>query len=414
MNTDSLIPTLRDLPAGRLAARKLHLLAEIAAGDGQTGSWRQHRAPSPFLHPSFRVLLPAVGSAVVLVTLLVLAWPFTGGRSVLSQAAAAIGNGQVTHVVIDYGIGDSLVDLRTGARRPIHGRYEFWYDPSRGLLETLTFRGQTVRSYLIPPKTLRGQANWLASFVSGYKSALRSGEYHVTGSGTINGTPVYWIASKPEYDASPDNGSNGRFQNGSIYKRVTQIAIAKATYKPVYGRTQIDGHIEPGSSSHILSIETTPPKPALFANHHNPRLGDAGSTPTSPKTTLAQAQATMHRPAAIPATTIAGLHRSWIGQPPYISGVASYKDEIPGVTLYYGRLDPNNYGPPYLAPYVSITEFPHANPIVTTQGLGYFPNNERAVLENHTATLKTHGLYVIINASSPQLATAAARALVNP
>src|SRR5665213_702745 len=79
-------------------------------------------------------LLLAVGVVSIFAAGLVVAWPFGGRKSVLSQAAAAIGDRPVTHVVIEFGIGDALVDLRTGRRSPVEGRMQIWYDPRRGVL----------------------------------------------------------------------------------------------------------------------------------------------------------------------------------------------------------------------------------------------------------------------------------------
>lgn len=59
--------------------------------------------------------------------------------------------------------------------------------------------------------------------------------------------------------------------------------------------------------------------------------------------------------------------------------------------------------------FISITEFPHKNPAVTAQGIGLFPQD--AAIISTTATLKTHGLYTIINAGTPAQALTAARAL---
>ena len=352
-------------------------------------------------------MLLAVGaSAVAAATALVLAWPFHGSPSVLAQAAAAIGDREVTHVVTEYEVGGSLVDLRTGKRTPVSGRSELWYDPKRGLLQIISFRGQPIGRFFERPSTVRS-ASWLQTFVTGYKAALRSGAFRVTGSGVVDGTPVYWIESKPSWDVwFPFGGS-------TVHKQVEEVAIAKTTYRPVFTRLEVDGRTVPGLSSRILTIETVAPKPGLFAPGQVSSHSGAGFNGWSPQTTLAQARAAMHRPALVPATTIAGVQRNWIGEPGYLSGFQSYKDQIVGVELYYGKLDPANYGPPYNPPFMSITEFPRRNPFVAEQGLGYFPGNDQAVLEGNTATLKTHGFYVIINASDATHALAAAKALID-
>jgi hypothetical protein len=411
MKANYAIPPLRDLPDDRLAARKQHLLAEVSTTPAQNpAGLRVSIARSSARRLAF--LFPLGTTAAITIALLVLAWPFASGPSVLAQAVAAIGNGPVTHVVMDYRIGDSLVNLRTGAKRPIHGRQEFWFDPKRGLLDVLTFGGRPVATFLLRPNAQALRGDWLNAFVSGYKAALKAGDYHVTGSGVVAGTPVYWIESKPAYVLS-DVTTNGRSESGKLHKRVAQIAIAKSSYKPVYTRLKQDGRIVHGYASHILKLETIAPQPALFARTHLSPMFRAGVTPSSPKTTIPAAQATMKRQALIPSHVIAGVRRSWVGEPPYLSDGNSYKDQLAGVTLYYGRLDPYAYGPPHKAPYISITEFPRPNVYVRAQGLGYYPADGHAVLEGSTATLKVDGLYAIIGASSPRLAIAGARALVN-
>lgn len=344
---------------------------------------------------------------------LVLAWPAgPGGTLVLERAAAAIGTRPVTHVVVDVRIGGSLVDLRTGRRTPVHGRSESWYDPQRGLLVNATFRGHPVARFVIPPPRLSigstVSPSALQAFTANYRAALKAKAFRVIGSGVLDGAPVYWIASKPSWHLFyPFNGT-------TVHSFVEEVAISKATYKAVYMRTRVDGRIQPGSGKRIVKIETIAAQPALFA--HTPAF--PGSLPTgagyngsSPLTTLADARAAMGRAPLVPSTTIAGLHRTWVGQPGYLSG-NSYKDQLPGVHLYYGRLDPNNYGPPYQAPYISITEFPNANVFVREQGLGFSPGNDKAILENGMVTFEIRGLYVLIRASDPGHALAGARALI--
>jgi hypothetical protein len=391
MNVEHSIPPLRDLPPGRLAALRQQLLAEITRADRSTRPerGRLHRIP----------LLVTVGaSAAAAVTVLMVAWPFHGSPTVLAQAAAAIGNRQVTHVVMDYGLGNSVVDLGTGTRTPVHGRSELWYDPQRGLLQIDSFRGQPAGTFYSRPNANEFQQDWTKGFVSGYKAALQSGDFHVTGTGVVDGRSVYWIESKP-FPRIP-----------YPHTRVEQVAISKTTYKPVYIRTRLDGHIEPGDASHILMIETIAPNPALFPKHISvpTEVAPLGSS----QTTLTQAQTAMRRPALVPSTTIVGLRRTWIGESGYFVGASpSYNNQLPGIELYYGSLDPSGYAPPYRAPYISITEFPSRNAFVVQQGLGYFPGDNHAVLDNATATLKTHGLYVVIEASDPARAIAAAQAL---
>lgn len=368
-----------------------------------------------------RQLVPLLGLPLFIAAVgaiaLVLAWPFGAGSTlVIERAAAAIGTRPVTHVVADVGIGGSLVDLRTGKRTPVHGRSETWYDPKRGLLVNVSFRGQPVTRFVIPPSSHSAgftvSPSALQAFAANYRAALQAKAFRVIGSGLIGGTPVYWIASTPSWRPFyPFNGT-------TVHSFVEEVAISKATYKAVYMRTRVDGRVAPGSGKRIVKIETIAAQPALFA--HAPTFPGSvglgsGYNGSSPQTTLADARAAMGRAPLVPSTTIAGLRRTWIGQPSYLSGAQNtYKDQLPGVHLYYGRLHPNGYGPPYQAPYISITEFPRANIFVREQGLGYFPGNDHAVLENNMATFEIRGLYVVIRASDPTRALAGAQALISP
>ena len=384
-----------DVPAGDELARARAMASLRAAIDGERGSTARR---------GLRVLLSAAVVAIA-VTGLAVTWPFGGSPSVLAQASAAIGNRPVTHVVIESGLGGSLVDLRSGKRTAVYTRSESWYDPRRGLLAIVSFRGRAVRTLLLKPGANHDQ-DWFQTYFTGYKDELRAGAFHVTSSGVVDGTPVYWIASKPSWGVSYPYGT-------TVHKRVEQVAISKATYRPVYMRTQVDGHVQPASGVRILTAETVAPRPALFEKAHPYTPSGAGDSGLSTRTTLAQAEAAMGRAPLVPAGTIGALHRTWIGETGYLTGYQSYKNQLVGVELYYGSRDPNAYGTPYKPPFISITEFPHRNAFVDQQGLGYFPGNGKAVLEDKTATLKARGLYVVVTASDPVLALAGAKALIS-
>jgi hypothetical protein len=366
-------------------------------------------------------LVPLLGFPLfaAAIAILVLAWPFSSSPSVLDRAAAAIGDKPVTHVVVEDSLGTTLVNLRTGARTSTSGRQEFWYDPQRGVLTITSFRGTQQFSYLTPAAKLhgRGAPDFLGQFVTGYKAALHSGAYHVVRSGTIGRVPVYWIASQPQWGNDP--------QSNRIYKTVTEIAISKATFKPVYSRYLVDGHARPGSGYRVVSIETTAPNPAIFKTHAKDihPVPPWGLTPTSPSMTLAEAVASMRGRLLAP-TSIGGLPRAWVGEAPYMTGfgaIAAHVPgatlaQIPGVMLFYGRLDYAG-DPDYSHPYIAINEFADRNVIVNNLGLSTFPTNGRAILDsqwvggNPNASLETSGLYIIIRASSDGNALTAARAL---
>jgi hypothetical protein len=408
---------LRDFRAGSVAsdenARARTLFALRAAIEAERPRMVRPR-PGHVVGASRRRglrLVLAVGAALLVAAGLVVAWPFGGSSSVLSNAAAAIGDRPVTHVVVKFGIGDALIDLRTGRRSPVEGRTQIWYDQRRGVLSISSFRGQPAGTFLVRNSAAQGQHDVIKAFAANYKIQLRSGAFHITGSGVVSGTPVYWLASKPNRFVTYSN-ANANPINGIIHRRVEQVAIAKTTYKPILIREELDGRVEAGTTIRITKIETIAAQPNLFARARtSPYAPISGAGASITQTTLAQARAEMHRAPFLPAASIGALRRSFVGETGYFTSLNSYADQLPGVAFYYGNLAPTRLYPPYRAPYVSITEFPNQNAYVR-QAPGYFPSNDQAVLERNTLTLHTHGLYIVVNASKPQLAIQAARTLV--
>ena len=339
---------------------------------------------------------------------LALAWPFAGSSSVLSQALAAIGNGRVTHAVFETSLGSSLVNLDTGKQTPVHEQTNIWSDPQRGLIVATTLHGSLLYRFKLTPRAahVRYPVDFTVGLISGYRAALRSGAYHVVGSGTLDGKPVYWIATKPDYEPSGLDGS------GPIESYVQQVAISRSTYKPLYFRSLVNGRVQPGESTSVVSIETGPGNPSLFTSVHTYFLG-YGYTPSSPPTTITQAAKAMHRQPVIPPATINGLTRSWIGQPRYSAGnTLQSQSQFPaGIEFFYGKL--NDTGTPTYsgANFISITEYAHPNPVTRAFGSVRFPSNGQALAQHDRATLKTHGYYVIIDAGNPAAAIAAARTL---
>jgi hypothetical protein len=360
------------------------------------------------------VKLPSL-AAVAAIVALVFLWPFSSSPSVLDSALAAIGSAPVTHVVLQEDLGSYLIDLRSGKRTATSGREEIWYQPNRGLLTESSFDGKHAGTELVPA-TIQGMssgaANYVSAFASGYRAKLRRHAFHVTGSGTLYGTAVYWISSTPTFIGRDPNR-----------RQVEQVAISKTTYKPLYFRDLYNNHVVPGSQQRVLSIETTATAPPAL-NKHRPMLTTYGWGVGYPSLTLKQVRATRPRP-LIPAK-VAGLRLSWTGSSPFDRGPNGLP--IIGVWLYYGALYntglPNDIQPAFTAPYIEVFEFPHAN-LLTRFYSGRFPAHGVAVIDGlpsrgpgvgaeygaHTATLQTRGLYLLIQASTRSLAIATARAV---
>jgi hypothetical protein len=414
MSIDLLDPPAPTMPERELTRRRAHLLREI------------ERAPATQPHSSLHgggrsalfgrdVLLGAMGRkaalAVVVVALIAVLAAVLPGRlgrnqmTLVDQAIAAIGSDPMIHVVLDEGRNTQLVDLRTGKTILLRSRVEVWSDPKLGALWVSTLDGKPTQRLVAPAsKTAPVFAAW-RPFVTGYAAQLRSGSFHLVGTGEIAGQPVDWIASKP-------------ITMGALGEEVMEIAISRATYKPLYMRERIDGAIKPGSGVRVITAETLPRQPALFAHRtvlFGPGLGVASGGGTGIPTTLRDARVAMNPDPVVPPARLAGLRRTWVGLPDYLAPPAnSYRDQIDGVQLYYGHLDYTGH-PTYQGSYISITEFPHRNVIVTFNGVSLF-RPDAAILTTHTdtiATMKTHGLYVIIQAGSRAEALAAARALAH-
>jgi hypothetical protein len=407
----------------------------VAPFPNDEGDWDQvvervglNRIASPARPPRHRrrsrlrlTTVPAV-AAVAGAIALALLWPFSSSPSVLDNALAAVGTGPITHVVLEENLGSYLLDLRTGKRTATTGREEIWYQPNRGLLTQSTFNGSRAGVRFLPAliKITADRLTYyrptdvgefVTPFVAGYRAKLRAHAFHLSGSGTLAGVPVYWISSTPAY-----------LGRDPSRKQVEQVAISKTTYKPLYFRTLYNGHVVPASEQQVISIETTTTAPVMLKRYqrlHQLSPGFGWST-GYPQLTLTQTRAIRPRP-LIP-MHISGLRLSWTGSSPYNIGPNDLP--IPGVWLYYGSLYntglPNDTQPGFKNPYIEILEFPHANPLTRVYA-GRFPANGTAVINGlpaqgpgailgaHTATLQTHGFYLLIQASSAQLAIAAAR-----
>lgn len=358
-----------------------------------------------------RLGLPALGAASA-AAVLVLLWPFSSSSSVLDNALAAIGTRPVTHVVLESELGSYLLDLRTGKRTATSGRQEIWYQPARGLLVRWTFRGVPSGTWFVPrSKNVPGINRYISQFVLSYRAKLRAHAFHVTGRGTVADTPVYWLSSTPTY-----------IGRDPTRKQVQQVAVSRTTYKPVYFRVLYNNRIIPGTAQRVLSIETINAAPSGLRGHRPMTTGvgwDLGYAPIP----LTQAQARRPRPIIPP--EIAGLRLSWTGNSPFITGPNGVT--VPGVCLYYGTVIktglPNDNQPSFNGRYIEIVEFPHGNQL-TRFYAGRFPGNGAALINAlpaqgpvvddigaNTATLKTHDLNLLIQASSESLAIATAKAV---
>ena len=91
------------------------------------------------------VRLVAVAAVLAVAVAVALVSPWSGRGGLVDRALAAIGSGEVIHVVETAEVpGASVVDLRTGAESPVERTTEIWFDGERGLLRSAQRIGDTV------------------------------------------------------------------------------------------------------------------------------------------------------------------------------------------------------------------------------------------------------------------------------
>jgi len=224
--------------------------------------------------------LPAVGlaaAAAAATVAVLLVSPWGGNTGLVQRALAAVGSGEVLHVVFTEQPGPpgwyGAVSLPSGKPLPDPIlRREVWYDQSRGLeksvfslgngngfgesIETpqadynsagritnaVTVDGNKVTPSVGPSASLEPA---LADFVDEYQSALASGQATRTGTGQVDGHDVTWlhIAADPaHYDPAMD------------------VAIDSSTYAPVQVRTDDADPVQ----FDVSEIDTQAYDPSLF------------------------------------------------------------------------------------------------------------------------------------------------------
>lgn len=234
MNPDLLtLPAERDLPPGRLEARRLHLVAEIAA-------------PSRRTRVARIALAPAAVVAAALAVALVAPWE-SSGPSVVDRALAAVGAGPVVHAVVEYSWPqDVLVDLRTGAEHERVHRAEYWYDDERKVLRVrYSTDGNEPADYVASGEV--GLDTSLAGFATEYREALESGAARFVGDTTVAGRRAKRIEFAPR-------GSGA----------VEEVTVDAVTYAPLRFHTTYPPSGRRSPEWHVLTIESLPRDPADF------------------------------------------------------------------------------------------------------------------------------------------------------
>jgi hypothetical protein len=375
-------------------------LDELSPPCLETGDW--HGVLGDARPRLRRVRFGALALAAVAVAATVALWPGSGPQGgVLGRALAATGDGPVVHVVLEGEWGGTLLDLRTGAKRELRGRKEFWYDPRRNLVrEVLSLGGQISDDSTYRPA--RTPAD-IVGPAAEYRAALENGTARVAGRAEIDGIPVYWIVVHSEQ--LPDVG------DGQEHLWTQQVAISASTYEAIATRETKDGEIGPDTGQRVLRLENVPLADAHFSNLspqrlERPQIVSGGWTATD----LDAAARLLGKP-------VVGLGQSFRGLPLAGVGTSIYEvrpahgptDHVDGIQLHYGKLD-DARRPDYSAtPFVSIREVARMNDAFRFGG--YLPPPGQAFLLPDSVFLRVGELYVFVNASSDELALAAARVL---
>jgi hypothetical protein len=289
--TDYSIPPWRDLPPGRLAARQRHFRAEMEAGLPRSFPLRAGGAAA---------LIAATALALLLIS------PWGSTTTLTDRALAAVGDGEVLHVVTEQHAPQGWfnpISLETGRSIPLTMRTEIWFDDQRHLQRAVsTLEGKPYQELLQSPagwftdegpvytcawiaahpveatkarvSCIENMENGtmsrhipeqpptidpaLAGFVDHYRSALASGEAMQTGTGRVDGHDVIWLRiARPEEDVAIDASSfeplliRDRRENDSF--RVTQIGTQ--AYDPSLFERPVVGPPKP-SVGEVVGKET--------------------------------------------------------------------------------------------------------------------------------------------------------------
>lgn len=246
----------------------------LAIADAIASTQRKRRRRLPITRFVVAAVVLVLAVAVALVS------PWQGRSSgFVERALAAIGDGQVIHVVsVGDQTGQDVVDLQSGRERLVSTQTEVWFDSARGLERTVTsIDGRITDEELQTPQGAWTQSGrvytcaWiaahpveatkarvscnasgdngttprqipeplpsldpaLAGFVGGYRDALANGTAQRDGSGSVDGRPVEWL--RFEETDQPPAGQPAQ----SIVERV---AVDSQTLKPILVDRIIDGN----------------------------------------------------------------------------------------------------------------------------------------------------------------------------
>lgn len=423
--------------------------------DDHRGDWERVAADArPRRVP--RVVLALVLAGAVAAGL-ALAWPFHSDRgSLVDRALAAAGDGPVLHVVLRGDWGGTLVNQETGARTPVYGEQEYWYDTESGRVHSVSRLGGAVQSDgLDRPTEVPVE---LKALGRDYRRALESGTARVAEHGTVDGEPVVWLEITHLNLPDVADGKNHLFEQ--------QVAVSERTYKPLAFRARRDRKQLPDTFERVLDLEFSPSGSGDFTaapgGSLDGREGSIGSKPmpfdeaakvlgrtpmwlgreyqglplatTSLQTTKIghreQVQLTSSKAAAAQRCLTRGRARRTCLQALGITsfevragrvftekGPIVWTEEEKDVVLFYGTMgdDPTTYRkdsvPQVDKPHVIVTETAHATALRRLAGSYQPPPGSVFLIAPDSGFLQADGLQVQIEAPTEQAILAAARTL---
>jgi hypothetical protein len=394
---------------------------------GARGDWNAVLQDARVRRPP-ALVRPLAGVALTVAALFALALfqPWEGeSPTVLERALAAVDDGPVLHAVLRGEWGGTLVDLGTGSRKPVHGENEVWYDPDRNLVHQISRLGGVVEHELVykpkqPPPDL-------VALTEEYRQALESGTARLAGEGVVDGIEVSWITIQRRMDLD--------VADGKLHGWTEQIAVSRATYKPVALRDTRDGKAVPMTGRRVLELEMLPAGGGDFSAPRNSPLDGLAVSYQAFAGNLsgAEAEEVLGRRPLWSGPRVGELDLARIGLTETrsfrvrqvkkngvvrVTGPRTEVDSTRGIVLFYGELGDNpdtfreDVGPRWDRPHVAVTE--NSRPSFGPRGLGtYVPPEGSLFLEadGRAGLLEVGGVYVRIAAPSEELVLSAARAL---
>jgi hypothetical protein len=242
--------TLRDVEVIELLADEPELLAiadAVAATQPRPTSLKRRRMV---------VRGAIVAAAAIAATAVVLAAPQSHSGVVIGNARAAIlirvlaalGSGQIMHVVREGPAGTHYVDLKTGTRTPAVLSEELWTNRHGFRVHLVERVNGRVVGDLRPGD--RGVGVYAGpnspDFISlwtGYHAALvnKYAPAELGGRGSVDGRPVQWIRFPLWYNRKCPRPSPRMFCRWPTRLSQTKVAVDAHTFKPIFEQTYEDG-----------------------------------------------------------------------------------------------------------------------------------------------------------------------------